>query len=187
MSSQLIDIVVQIYCLAVLESSRLVCRSLVSTGGAYYRTRSFIADCHLSFIWVEIRQSQFTPHFVADYLPNFDKYSPLLATPIMTPSAVSMKGLVAIEEAVQIPELAHEAKNHAPGKAADRLAKNLVDIHEQRLTAMDEYGVEMQVSPLAAPHLMLGIITDLTGTSGIIRSRCCRSSCSKKVLLRQRV
>lgn len=105
----------------------------------------------------------------------------------MTPSAVRMNGLIAIEEAVQIPELAHEAKNHAPGKAADRLAKNLVDIHEQRLTAMDEYGIEMQVSPFAAPELMLGIIADFTGTSGIIRSRCRRSSCSKKVPLIQRV
>jgi len=105
----------------------------------------------------------------------------------MTPSAVRMKGLIAIEEAIQIPELAHEAKNHAPGKAADRLANNLIDIHEQRLTAMDEYGVEMQVSPLEAPELMLGIIADLTGTPGIIRSRCCRSSCSTKVPMPQRV
>jgi hypothetical protein len=56
-----------------------------------------------------------------------------------------MKGLIAIEEAVQVPELAHEAKNHAPGEAAERLAKNLVDIHQQRLQAMDEYNVDMQV------------------------------------------
>ena len=56
-----------------------------------------------------------------------------------------MKGLIAIEEAMQIPELAHEARNHAPGEAAERLAANLVDIHEQRLQAMDEYDVEMQV------------------------------------------
>ena len=56
-----------------------------------------------------------------------------------------MKGLIAIEEAVQIPELAHEAKNHAPGEAAERLAKNLVDIHEQRLQAMDQFAVDMQV------------------------------------------
>lgn len=46
---------------------------------------------------------------------------------------------------MQIPELAHEAKNHAPGEAAGRLAANLVDIHVQRLQAMDEYDVEMQV------------------------------------------
>jgi hypothetical protein len=36
-------------------------------------------------------------------------------------------------------------KNHAPGEAAERLAKNLVDIHQQRLQAMDEYNVDMQV------------------------------------------
>jgi len=60
-----------------------------------------------------------------------------------------MRGIIAIEEAVQIPELAHEAKNHAPpGEAAERLAANLVDIHEERLEAMDEWGVEMEVSEL---------------------------------------
>jgi hypothetical protein len=92
-----------------------------------------------------------------------------------------MNGLIAIEEAVQLPELAHEARNHAPGKAADRLAKNLVDIHEQRLQAMNEYGVEMQVSPLKPTKLMLGIIADFTWTSGIVRSRCGGSSRSKQV------
>ena len=66
-----------------------------------------------------------------------------------------MKGLIAIEEAIQIPELAHEAKNHAPGEEADRLAKNLVDIHEQRLRAMDEYGVDMEVYFNARSHLIL--------------------------------
>ena len=58
-----------------------------------------------------------------------------------------MRGLIAIEEAVQVPELAHEAKNHAPpGAAAEKLANNLVDIHEQRLKAMDDYGVDMEVT-----------------------------------------
>jgi len=62
-----------------------------------------------------------------------------------------MRGLIAIEEAVQVPELAHEAKNHAPpGAAAERLANNLVDIHEQRLRAMDEYGVDMEVIRFSA-------------------------------------
>ena len=60
-----------------------------------------------------------------------------------------MRGLIAIEEAVQVPELAHEAKNHAPpGAAAEKLANNLVDIHEQRLKAMDDYGVDMEVTTL---------------------------------------
>lgn len=60
-----------------------------------------------------------------------------------------MRGLIAIEEAVQLPELAHEARNHAPpGAAAERLANNLVDIHEQRLKAMDEYGVDLEVAKL---------------------------------------
>ena len=56
-----------------------------------------------------------------------------------------MRRLIAIEEAFQIPELAHEARNHAPGAAADRLAANLVDLHGQRLKHMDEYGVDMEV------------------------------------------
>jgi len=57
-----------------------------------------------------------------------------------------MRGLIAIEEAVQVPELAHEARNHAPGESAERLAANLVDIHEQRLKYMDEFGVDIEVS-----------------------------------------
>lgn len=57
-------------------------------------------------------------------------------------------GLIAIEEAMQVPRLAQEAKNHAPpGEAADRLAANLVDIHNQRLKYMDEFDVDMEVHP----------------------------------------
>jgi hypothetical protein len=66
-----------------------------------------------------------------------------------------MRGLIAIEEAVQIPELENEARNHAPpGEAAERLAKNLVDIHGQRLQAMDDYGLEIEVSEVCEPSLI---------------------------------
>jgi hypothetical protein len=61
-----------------------------------------------------------------------------------------MCGIIAIEEAFQVPELAHQALNHAPaGAAADALAANLVDIDKQRLQKMDEFGVDME----AFPHL----------------------------------
>lgn len=57
-----------------------------------------------------------------------------------------MRGLIAIEEAYQLPELAHEAKNHAPaGAAAEKLAAELVDLHNERIKYMDEYGVDMEV------------------------------------------
>jgi hypothetical protein len=57
-----------------------------------------------------------------------------------------MRGIIAIEEAFQVPELAHQALNHAPaGAAADTLAANLVDIDKQRLQKMDEFGVDMEV------------------------------------------
>lgn len=80
-----------------------------------------------------------------------------------------MKGLIAIEEAVQIPELAHEAKNHAPGEAAERLAKNLVDIHEQRLQAMDQFAVDMQVSvPSITPSNSVGPLAHFAGSPRFI-------------------
>ena len=62
-----------------------------------------------------------------------------------------MIGLIAIEEAMQIPELGHEAKNHAPGAAADTLAANLVDITQQRLQKMDAHNVEKMVLSLTSP------------------------------------
>jgi hypothetical protein len=61
-----------------------------------------------------------------------------------------MRGLIAIEEAFQVPELADQARNHAPpGGPAERLAANLVDIEQQRLKYMDEYGVDMEVDSLS--------------------------------------
>jgi 2,3-dihydroxybenzoate decarboxylase len=56
-----------------------------------------------------------------------------------------MTGLIAIEEAFQVPELANQALNHAQGETAQRLAANLVDIHDQRLKYMDQEGVDFQV------------------------------------------
>jgi hypothetical protein len=47
--------------------------------------------------------------------------------------------------------VAHEAANYAPVGSEQKLAENLVDIHEQRLELMDKYGVEMQVLSLTSP------------------------------------
>jgi hypothetical protein len=81
-----------------------------------------------------------------------------------------MVGLIAIEEAMQIPELAQEAKNHAPpGEAAERLAANLVDIHNQRLKYMDEYNVDMEVPSLACVWLTAGSFVNFSWCAGIIR------------------
>ena len=82
-----------------------------------------------------------------------------------------MPGLIAIEEAMQLPELAHEARNHAPGESAERLAANLVDIHEQRLRYMNEYGIDIEVIPQDnSSKLTPGSVDDCTRTSGNIRS-----------------
>lgn len=64
--------------------------------------------------------------------------------------SLNMRGLIAIEEAFQIPGLAEEARNHAPpGETSERLAKNLVDIDEQRPEYMDEDNVHMEVSGIS--------------------------------------
>lgn len=81
-----------------------------------------------------------------------------------------MPGLIAIEEAIQVPELAHEAHNHAPGESAERLAANLVDIHEQRLRYMNEYGVDIEVIRQDNSKLTPGSVHDRTRTSGNIRA-----------------
>lgn len=57
-----------------------------------------------------------------------------------------MRGIVAIEEAFQIPELAHEARNHAPLGQAEMLAANLVGISKHRIQKMDEFGVDIEVN-----------------------------------------
>ena len=71
--------------------------------------------------------------------------------PGRTQDPMTMSGLVAIEEAFQIPELRHEAKNHAPGAAAETLAANLVDITQQRLQKMDAHNIDKMVLSLTSP------------------------------------
>jgi len=48
-----------------------------------------------------------------------------------------MRGLIEVEVAVQILELADEARNQAP--AAEGLDPNMIDIYEQHLKYMHEY------------------------------------------------
>jgi hypothetical protein len=83
-----------------------------------------------------------------------------------------MRGLIAIEEAFQLPELAHEARNHAPaGAAADKLAADLVDLHHQRLKYMDEYGVDMEVN---STRILLteGIVIDRSRSARAVSPFC---------------
>jgi hypothetical protein len=51
----------------------------------------------------------------------------------------------------RVTVVAHQAKDYAPAGQADNLAANLVDIHEQRLRLMDQFGVDMQVLSLTSP------------------------------------
>lgn len=61
-----------------------------------------------------------------------------------------MLGKVILEEAYNLPRLAHQAVGYASPTAAVKLAQNLVDI-QGRLVEMDQYGIEMQVLSLTSP------------------------------------
>jgi predicted TIM-barrel fold metal-dependent hydrolase len=62
-----------------------------------------------------------------------------------------MKGKIALEEAVTLPQLAYQAAFHAPQGREDELVADLLDIHSQRLRRMDEYGVEYTILSITSP------------------------------------
>jgi 2,3-dihydroxybenzoate decarboxylase len=62
-----------------------------------------------------------------------------------------MKGKIALEEAVTLPQLAYQAAFHAPQGREDELVADLLDIHSQRLRRMDEYGVEYMILSITSP------------------------------------
>jgi hypothetical protein len=62
-----------------------------------------------------------------------------------------MKGKIAIEEAVTLPQLAYQAAFHAPPGREDELVSDLMDIHSQRLERMDKYGVEYMILSVTSP------------------------------------
>jgi 2,3-dihydroxybenzoate decarboxylase len=62
-----------------------------------------------------------------------------------------MKGKIAIEEAVTLPQLAYQAGFHAPPGREDELVSDLLDIHSQRLERMDKYGVEYMILSITSP------------------------------------
>lgn len=62
-----------------------------------------------------------------------------------------MKGKIAIEEAVTLPQLAYQAAFHAPPGREDELVSDLLDIHSQRLERMDKYGVEYMILSVTSP------------------------------------
>lgn len=58
---------------------------------------------------------------------------------------------IALEEAFILPELVEKSKNYvAPGSVA-KLNANLLDIHNQRLTRMDDQGISFMVLSLTSP------------------------------------
>jgi 2,3-dihydroxybenzoate decarboxylase len=62
-----------------------------------------------------------------------------------------MKGKIAIEEAVTLPQLAYQAAFHAPQGREDELVADLLDIHKQRIERMDKYGVEYMILSITSP------------------------------------
>jgi 2,3-dihydroxybenzoate decarboxylase len=62
-----------------------------------------------------------------------------------------MKGKIALEEAVTLPELAYQAAFHAPPGREDELVADLLDIHKQRLDRMDKHGVEYMILSVTSP------------------------------------
>ena len=62
-----------------------------------------------------------------------------------------MKGKIAIEEAVTLPQLAYQAAFHAPQGREDELVSDLLDIHKQRLERMDKFGVEYMILSITSP------------------------------------
>jgi predicted TIM-barrel fold metal-dependent hydrolase len=62
-----------------------------------------------------------------------------------------MKGKIVLEEAVTLPQLAYQAAFHAPQGREDELVADLLDIHNQRLRRMDDYGVQYMILSITSP------------------------------------
>lgn len=63
-----------------------------------------------------------------------------------------MQGKIALEEHFSMTDTAYSVEAGAP-EAWSKIHENLVDIHEKRLTDMDEYGVEVMVLSLNSPGI----------------------------------
>jgi predicted TIM-barrel fold metal-dependent hydrolase len=63
-----------------------------------------------------------------------------------------MQGKIVLEEHFSMPDTAYSVEAGAP-EAWSKIHENLVDIHEKRLTDMDEYGVEVMVLSLNSPGI----------------------------------
>jgi hypothetical protein len=55
---------------------------------------------------------------------------------------------IALEEAISLPSLTHKLVNYVPANRVESLSAQLLDIHGQRLSQMDEYNVTYMVSQL---------------------------------------
>ncbi|GJJ14965.1 hypothetical protein Clacol_009235 [Clathrus columnatus] len=63
------------------------------------------------------------------------------------------RGLIAFEEAWTVPELLIQVANSVPafGQTKAELEANLLDVHDQRLTQMNENGIDFMVLSCASP------------------------------------
>jgi predicted TIM-barrel fold metal-dependent hydrolase len=62
-----------------------------------------------------------------------------------------MQGKIALEEHWAIPETLQDSAGFVPGIYWDELQHRLLDVHDRRLTLMDEHGIETMILSLNAP------------------------------------
>jgi hypothetical protein len=62
-----------------------------------------------------------------------------------------MWGKIGLEEHFAIPETLDDSRGFFPDRIWSELKARLLDLHDERLRLMDEYGIEMMLLSLNAP------------------------------------
>ena len=62
-----------------------------------------------------------------------------------------MQGKIALEEHFAIPETLADSRGYFPDRVWQEVKSRALDLHERRLTLMDEHGIEMMLLSLNAP------------------------------------
>ena len=62
-----------------------------------------------------------------------------------------MKGKIALEEHFAIPETVADSRGYFPDQVWEEVKSRVLDLHDRRLSLMDEYGIETMLLSLNAP------------------------------------
>ncbi len=62
-----------------------------------------------------------------------------------------MHGKIALEEHFAIPETLADSRGYFPDRVWQEVKSRVLDLHERRLSLMDEHGIEMMLLSLNAP------------------------------------